>query len=158
SQWLAEATEGNLQTGKLSQITLRANKLAIFVALSNEVIEDSISGGAIFADIMGGALGYDMNQVLLTGTGAGQPMGFINADSTITVSKESGQAADTLLFPNIVNMWARLHPACHRTAVWYVSSDVVPQLLTMQFVQSADHPVPIFTTSGANSAPMMTLM
>jgi HK97 family phage major capsid protein len=158
SKWVAENTESDLQTGALTQITMRAKKLMILVALSNEVIADSLSGGQIFADLMAGSLAYDLDAALIGGTGAGQPLGMLNADSVIVAAKESGQGADTFSFPNVVQCWARLHPRAASNSVWYVSTGVIPQLMQMSFDEGATDKQPIFTVSGTASAPQMTLM
>ncbi len=60
------------------------------------------------------AITFDLDWAFINGTGAGMPQGILNAGSKITVAKESGQVADTIVFENIVNMWSRLHLRLHQ--------------------------------------------
>ena len=63
--------------------------------------------------------------------GAGRPLGFMNSDCKITVSKESSQTADTITFNNVASMMARLNPASIPTAVWLANIACLPELLKM---------------------------
>ena len=47
--------------------------------------------------MFGQALGYFEDVAFISGTGAGQPLGILNAPALVTVSKETGQAADTIV-------------------------------------------------------------
>jgi HK97 family phage major capsid protein len=49
-------------------------------------------------------IAFRLDDAIINGTGAGQPLGVINAASTVTVSKESGQAADTVVFENCLKI------------------------------------------------------
>lgn len=158
SAWIGEGGTTDLQVGRLTPLTFRACKLMTLVAMSNEVIADSISGGQVFVDLMAAELAYQLDSVFLTGDGVAKPQGVLNADSLIVQPKESGQAADTINYNNVTNMWARLHPACQANAVWYVSTEAVPQLLRMAFDEGATDKKPIFTVAGTASSPTMTLM
>lgn len=158
SQWVGEGGTIDVQTGSLKALSMKTSKLVSMVKLSNELLEDSLSAGQIFADIMAAAMSYDLDGAYLTGTGAGMPKGVLNSTSIITQDAESAQTADTLLFANIAGMWSRLHPACQANAVWFVAPGAVPQLLTMAFDPAADSKTPIFTVGGTAASPMMTLM
>lgn len=47
------------------------------------------------------------------------------------MSKESGQAASTVVIQNIIKMYARLWSRSRQNAVWYINQDILPQLMTM---------------------------
>ncbi|HEY1380914.1 MAG TPA: phage major capsid protein, partial [Gemmataceae bacterium] len=49
----------------------------------------------------------------------------------IAVAAESGQPADTIVYENIVNMYARMLPSSLNKGVWIVSPDTIPELYTM---------------------------
>ena len=70
---------------------------------------------------------------MLVGNGVGQPLGALHAanPAMITVAKETGQSADTIVWENIVAMWARMLPASMRRAVWVANIDTFPELATM---------------------------
>lgn len=66
----------------------------------------------------------------LFGTGAGQFTGVVNAGCTITVSKEGGQSADTIVADNVIKMRKR----CWRIgrAIWLANPDCYDQLVGLQ--------------------------
>ena len=64
---------------------------------------------------------------IFNGLGAGQPKGIVGAASTISVAKESGQAAATFTKQNANKMWARLHPASRLNSAWFYNVNVEPQ-------------------------------
>jgi HK97 family phage major capsid protein len=49
----------------------------------------------------------------------------------VTVAKEVGQTAKTLVFDNIIKMWMRMYAAGRTNAVWFINSDTLLQLMTM---------------------------
>ncbi len=67
-----------------------------------------------------------LGNVFINGTGAGQPMGVMNAsDVLITIAKEVGQAADTLVTENITKIFAQHYG---NKGQFYANSDIMPQL------------------------------
>jgi HK97 family phage major capsid protein len=78
-------------------------------------------------------LAFEEDSAFMTGTGTGQPLGFIGAanSAAVEVAKESGQAADTIVYENIVRMYARMLPSSLNRAVWIISPDTIPELYTM---------------------------
>ena len=65
---------------------------------------------------------------IFNGLGVGQPKGLVTSAATISVAKESGQAAATFTKQNANKMWARLHPASRLNSAWFYNVDVDPQL------------------------------
>lgn len=132
-QWLGEGATMNPQKATFRLVTLKANKLGVLCEASNELAADGVGFASQLSTAMEQATSYSLDQGFLSGSGAGQPLGLLHSDTTIVVSPESGQTADTIRFENIVNMRARLHPACWRNAVWHVTPEALPQLMTMKF-------------------------
>jgi HK97 family phage major capsid protein len=58
----------------------------------------------------------------------------MNSAALLTIGKETGQAADTVLYENIVKMWNRLPIRHRRTAVWLINQEIEPQLFGMSLV------------------------
>ena len=131
-QWLGEAGTMTAQKGLLRQIKLIAKKLAILAEASNELIADGTNFEKLLREQLTGALGWYMDVEFLTGDGNQGPLGVINSPSTVEVAKESGQAAATIVYENIVKMFSRLHPASVQKAVWVANPATLPQLLTLQ--------------------------
>ena len=117
---------------KLRRVQLRANKLLVLAAVTNELGDDAGAGAsAPSRPALGRALGKKFDRAVLSGTGAGMPLGLLNAPATITVSKEVGQAAATFYWDNATRMWSRLAVGCHENAVWLAHPTTPPQLLSM---------------------------
>lgn len=128
---IGEAATSTAQTAITANLGLQAKKGAIFVDVSGE-LEADVPGfsnylGQHMANAVAGGLDYQFVQ----GTGAGAPLGIVNAPCTATVTKESAQAASTILAANLLKMAGRLHPSCWAKSVWLVSPSALPQLLTL---------------------------
>jgi HK97 family phage major capsid protein len=65
----------------------------------------------------------------LNGTGVGQFEGVVNSPCIVSVAKETGQAADTIVYENIVKMRARCWG--YGNAIWLANHDTLPQLMLM---------------------------
>ncbi len=130
--WVVETGDLSYKSAVLKRELLKANKLAFLVSLSNESLTDSSQFGTKFQQRMARALAWNRDRaMLITGTGAGQPESVLNSPSLITVAKESGQAADTIMYENLVNMFARMHPMSLPNSTWVVNQTALPQLLKL---------------------------
>ena len=145
----------------LGQVSLTLHKLTGLCYVSDELLEDSpISIDPILSSLFGQSIAFEEDDDYLMGTGVARPLGAFNAGnpSLLAQAAEAGQAADTIVFQNIVNMWSRVHPACMRNAVWVVNNECFPQLATMSMaVGTGGMPVYI-PANGAAGAPFGTLM
>ncbi len=130
-EFLAEEGTGSKQTGKLRSIQLTARKGAIFVDASSELIEDGLGFDAQLDRAMRTSIGYGMDDYFINGNGAGQPLGIRNDPAKISIAKESGQKADTIVYENLCKMFARMYSAGRQRAIWLINDTAIPQLLTL---------------------------
>lgn len=130
--WVAEGGSVTATRPTFGQLELKLNKLMSFAGVTSELLEDS---SMAMEQYLTRAFSDDMNfmvsDAIIRGTGAGQPMGLLNAGCKVSVSKESGQAAATIVPMNIVKMYARLWAGNRNKAVWFINQDVTPQLYLM---------------------------
>src|SRR5439155_22997487 len=90
-----------------------------------------------------------MDRAFFTGNGANTPLGIFNAPVTITVAKETDQAAATVRYDNLTKMFARLLPGSHERAVWVCNSTCIPQLLQLSVIIGLGGSyVPVLSQSG----------
>jgi HK97 family phage major capsid protein len=130
--WTEEAGTLIESQAKFGKIMLEAWKLTGLAKVSNELLSDSmISFTAFIEQVWPEALAWFEDLAFMRGTGVGEPLGFLNNVATVAVAKESGQVADTILWENIINMYARMLPSSLNRAVWLASPNVFPQLATM---------------------------
>ncbi len=148
--WENELAQANQSKLALSQVTLRLNKLTALIPVTEELMEDASALTSYIATKTPQKFDFKLQDAILNGTGAGQPTGILASNALVTVAKESGQAADTIVFANIVNMWARMYAPCRRNAVWLINQDIEPQLLSMAFPGTGTA-VPVYLPPGGLS-------
>lgn len=130
--WTEEGASLTNTEASFGRIVLDAKKLTAYTEVPNELISDSaISFQAFIDQIFPEALGWYEDVAFLTGTGAGEPLGVLNAEGMVQVAGEGSQPADTIVWENIIKAFARMLPASLNRAVWVVSPDTFPELATM---------------------------
>jgi HK97 family phage major capsid protein len=129
--WEGEAQAITQSKLSLRQITVRLNKLAALVPVTEEMLEDSAGVDSYLRAKTPAALDWALSNALVHGTGAGQPLGFFNSAVLVTQLKESAQAADTIVAANALKMLARLPQSSRATAVWLIHPDAENQLPAM---------------------------
>ena len=163
-QWLAEGAASTEVDPKFRAIELHAHKLLIGTSASNEVIQDGMSFEQLLGTALIQAIGWHLDAAALFGDGAGKPKGALSSTANpalIVVVKEAQQQGATLVIENVLNMFARLHPACATSpsACWIASSTIIPQLYTLSIGLGASG-APVFLPPGGNLAgsPNSTLL
>ena len=162
SYWEAEAATVAASKPALSMSTLRLAKLMALVPVSDELLDDAVGLESWLRAKAPEKMTAKINTAIIGGTGVGQPLGILTAlttGATISVAKETSQAADTIYHANIQKMWARLYAPCRRNAVWLINQDIEPQLNAMAFDPAATSKVPIYLpANGLSDSPYATLM
>lgn len=132
--WAEEGSALTASNPAFGRIVLEAKKLTAYTQIPNELISDSaVSLDAYVNQLFPEALAFYEDAAFLTGSGVGEPLGVLNTSNpaTVVVPKESGQAAGTVKWENIVKMFSRMLPSSMGRAVWIASHDTFPQLATM---------------------------
>lgn len=119
---------------KFGRVKLDVTKQTALAYVTNELIKDG--SGALTAFLQQSlpqAMGYYADVDFLTGTGAGEPLGVLNTGNPalLAVAKETGQAAGTIVWENVLRMYSRMLPASLKRAVWLASPDTFVELATM---------------------------
>lgn len=155
--WTPESGTMTDTAADFGRIALEAWKLTAFANVPNELIADSaVSFEAFMRSAFPEALAWYEDDAFIRGTGAGQPEGFLNANASVEVAKESGQAADTIVWENIVKMYSRMLPQSLNRAVWVVSPDTFPELATMALSVGTGGG-PIWLNNGVSGPPATIL-
>ena len=127
---------------------LRFKKYAVLCYATDELLQDTTALAGIIQTGCGEELDFMVNDDIANGLGAAGPLGILVSPALVTVSKESGQRADTLMTENIFKMWARMHPRSKSNAVWYINTDVTPQLYAMNLSVGTGG-MPMYMTPGS---------
>jgi HK97 family phage major capsid protein len=129
--WQAEATAGT-QTKPIGDTsTMRLHKLMGLTPLTDELVADSQAGASFVTGLIARSIRWKTNEAILNGTGAGQPRGCFSSAAAIVVNKDGSQAASTVSALNISNMRFRLPPGSFRSAVWLITPDALPLIVTL---------------------------
>jgi len=158
--WTEEGATLTESQPRFGRIELKANKLVLYTEVPNELIRDARpSMDAFIGDIFPEAMAWFEDVAFFIGGGVGEPLGFLNAPATVSVTRSTTVAGENVEWVDIANMYARMLPQSLDRAVWVVSPDVLPSLLTMT-VASGSNAVWMgggnYTTGSA--APPMTML
>ncbi len=140
-------------------VKLEATKQTALAHVTNELIKDS--GGAFnmfIEQVFPEAMAYYEDVDYLLGSGVGEPLGALSTGNTamVTVAKESGQPASTIVWENVIKMYSRMLPGSIKNAVWLASPDVFVELATMALNVGTGGSAVWLTD--AHSRPVLTLL
>lgn len=96
-----------------------------------ELLADTAALEGIIRASFAGEFGFRIDDAIINGTGAGEPLGILTAGSLVAVAKEAAQPADTVVTENVIKMYSRLFASSRGNAVWLINQNVEPQLFTM---------------------------
>lgn len=154
----AEAEAKTASKPKFKKLKLKLNKLTGLCYLTDELLEDVsfledwVKTG--FAE----EFGFKLDDLIINGSGAGEPMGIYNSGALVTVAKETGQTASTILAENIEKMYSRMWSPSVGKAVWLINQDCWPQIFQLHHVIGTGG-VPMFVPpNGLSGAPYGTLL
>lgn len=131
SYWMNEADALTGTKPKFRLIELVLKKMGVLYYATDEIVADAAALGALTMQAFGEEFGFRLDDAFINGDGAGKPQGIMNSPALVTVAKESGQAASTVVWQNILKMWFRLWLKSRPNAVWFINQDVEQQLLQM---------------------------
>jgi len=132
----AEAVALSSSRQEMEKITLKATSLWGLAFITEELLADSpASFVARVSNGFGAQFSAHKFNEKLRGTGVGAPLGALTAlassslGPTISIAKETGQAADTFDYRNVIKMRSRCHG--YGNAIWIANHDCYPQLAVL---------------------------
>ena len=155
SYWADEAQPATLSFPRFRNIEFVAGKLISVCPASNEFQADAAFGAENIKRAFASEASFKLDLAILSGTGAGLPLGLLNSTALITVAKVAGQAAATVVAENISAMWKRLPAPSRRRAVWLVNEDAEDQLVAMNGAASATGVTYIPAGAAGNADPLL---
>jgi HK97 family phage major capsid protein len=148
--WRAEAGLMTPTKALVDPRSVKLHELYAFVLSTQELLSDAPRLRSRLTTKSALAIRWKASVALMRGTGAGQPMGWLNSAATVSVAKESGQAADTFVVDNAAKMYSRMMAGAIGQSRWLMNIDVFPQLGKMTI---GDQPVWTPPVSGIREAP-----
>ena len=155
--WLAEAAEKQPSKPKFGRLSLTLNKLVGLCYTSDELLADAAVLQSIVTDGFSQEIGFRMDDAILNGSGVGQPLGILNSSALVTVTKETGQPAATLVFENLVKMWSRCYGRSRKNAIWLLNQDTEVQLFSLGIIVGMGGSSVYMPAGGLSASPYSTL-
>ena len=152
-----EAEEKTKSKPKFRQIELNLHKYIGLCYSTDELLDDASALEQVIREGFSAEFDFKLTDHVINGTGAGQALGILNAGCVVSVGKEPGQLADTIVFENINKMWSRLMASSRPNAIWIINQDCEPQL-NMMSIAVGTGGVPVYMPAGgASASPYSTL-
>lgn len=125
--WGAEAATMTVSKPALGNLTLTAHKLHALSHTTVELEEDAQAIGALqlLAELFAEELAFKMDDAFVNGDGVGKPLGIMNANCLVTVTRDT---TDRVMGNDILNMWSRMWGPSRANAVWFINQDVETDL------------------------------
>lgn len=129
--WIAEAAQITASSPTFRSITVEPQELAVLVYVTNKLLNNAGILEQYLRRKMTEEIGFKVDDAIINGTGAGQPLGILASGALISVAKETSQVADSIVTENLNKMRARMHPNFWSGAVWLANQDTLPELLNL---------------------------
>jgi HK97 family phage major capsid protein len=152
--WVAEGATKTQSKPALEEVTMKLHELAALVPVTDNLLEDAPAMDSYLRRKVPEKMDFKISYALAWGSGAGQPLGWMNSPALVTVAAEAAQTADTINATNVVKMLGRLPVQSRQSAVWIIHPDAEVQLPLMTI---ANQPV-YMPPGGLADAPLGRLM
>ncbi len=156
--WADEAGEKTASKPKFRKIELNLKKLIGLCYATDELLGDAAALEGVIKEGFTSEFGFLVDDAIINGTGAGQPLGIMNAGCLVSVAKETGQAAATILAENIISMYSRMFASSIGSAVWLVNQNCLPQLFKMSLAVGTGGSAVFMPAGGLSQSPYNTIL
>ena len=157
SYYVAEAGTITASKPKFRMLELDLKKLTGLCYATDELLADASVLESVIRQSFASEFGFRIDDGIINGSGAGQPLGILNGGGLVTVDKQGGQAGSTVILENVIDMWARLLPGSQENAVWLCNTNVLPQLYQMSLAVGTGGAPVFLPGGGASDAPYASL-
>jgi HK97 family phage major capsid protein len=127
--------EADVATATKPKFGLWESRLSDMIGLyyaTDRLLQDAAALSSVASEAFASEFGFKLDDEIVNGTGGPQCLGILNAPARVSVTKESGQAAATIVAANIQKMWLRMPARWRTTASWFINQEVEAQLQNMQ--------------------------
>ena len=155
--WAAEAGSYTASNPTFRQVELKLKKVVGLVYATDEQIADTNALESYIMRVLPEELRFVVEDSIINGSGAGQPKGVLATGATISIAKETGQAAASVVSQNIIKMWARMWSRSRRNAIWLVNQSVEPQLMQLSLAVGSGGVLVYTPPGGLSVAPYGTI-
>lgn len=157
--WVGEGDTLIGSKPKWRQITLNPHKLAVLYYATEELLADS--GTMLSTSVSRWSaeeIAFLCNDAVINGDGVSKPLGILGSGALISVAKETGQTAATIMSQNVVKMFARMHVSSRANATWWINQEVEAQLPFMTIGTAGAQLAVYIPPGGLGDKPYGTLL
>lgn len=147
---IAEAQTMTASQPKFRRINWELKEYAVLVYATDDLLKDSSLFSAVVQEGASEEISFMANDDIFRGLGTGGPTGFMNSGALVTRTAETGQAAATVVYENLVKMWQAMHPRYRAGATWYINSEVEPELDTIYMAAGTAGVAPRYVNYGSD--------
>ena len=155
--WMGEGSSYTASTPVFRQIDLRLKKAGALVYATDEMLADASALESYIMRNLPAELRFVVEDSIVNGTGSGQPLGVLNSGATVSISKETNQAATTIVTANVLKMWARRWVGAN-DYVWLINQDIGPQLHQLSLGVGTGGQLTYMPPGGLSGLPYATLL
>lgn len=148
--WSSEGMGANASRPKFKEQRMELEKLMGFAYVTDEMLQDVSFMSSFLGTCFTLAAQRILEDAIINGDGLAKPLGILNSGALISVAKETGQSADTVVTANIRNMWQRFFNPRRGQAVWLAHPDVEAEL---QQLNAPDNSLIWMPEGGLTEAP-----
>ena len=130
---------------KFAEIRVEPQKLTGLFPASDEMMRNVTFLGQEVRQLFGEEFAFKCQNLGIRGSGAGEALGILTANCKVSVAKETGQKAKTILTTNLSKMWARF-TGRRANAAWFINRDVNPELDALSITAGTGALEPRFIT------------
>lgn len=157
--WVQEGATGTEVQPKFDMIQFRLHDNMTLIPITNDLLQDSPVTIAPLIEMMASnAIALSMDNVMINGDGVGKPQGILNANCKLSIAKEGGQSAKTIVANNIIKMFSRFNMSYLNGAIWLLNQTVLPQLLPMNIASGTAGALVYMAPGGLSASPMGSLL
>jgi HK97 family phage major capsid protein len=156
SYWLDEGGTKTASKPKWRPMELSLKKVAALVRVTDELLADAVALEAWIMKFLPLELKFKAEDAIMSGTGAGMPLGFLNSGAAAVVTRTT---PGTVSYEDIVSMYSRFYgPSLSNAAsAWFVDQSALPALFSMS-LQIGAGGIPVFLpANGITGKPYSTL-
>lgn len=156
SYWLDEGGIKTASKPRFRPMELSLKKVAALVRVTDELLADSVALEAWVMRFLPLELTFRAEDAIVSGTGAGMPLGFLNSGAAVVVPRTT---PGTIVFEDIQNMWSRFYAPSRSAAgaAWFIDQSAEPALFSMS-LQIGAGGIPVYLpANGISNKPYSTL-
>ena len=128
--WRGEAEQMTASKLNLTPRETALHECYAFVNATEELLEDAPRLTNYLTRKAPSAIRWTAVDGFMNGDGVGKPLGWMKSDALVSVAKESGQAADTIVAKNLAKMFSRM--LMPTQGVFLANSDTLPELMVLE--------------------------